>query len=135
MDEELRESLQENLVRPSEIAERIGVRRSAIPNYKRRYPDFPKPVAGSENGGTYWWPEVKEWLDAKGLPAKAGRRKIPSVVYVVSHWYDHDGSTPIKAFRDEGMADEFAKREESRLDARSVRNGYEGFSVDELELD
>jgi len=67
----------EELVGPAEVAERAGVSRSAVAQWRRRYPDFPAPVAvlgagrqapkGMAGGMAVWtWGAVHAWLDATG---------------------------------------------------------------------
>ena len=52
------------------IARRAGVGRAAVSNWRRRYPDFPRPVGGSPTSLTFSWTEVEAWLKATG---KAGQ--------------------------------------------------------------
>ncbi|MFS8521231.1 MAG: N-6 DNA methylase [Micromonosporaceae bacterium] len=51
-----------------DIARLAGVGRAAVSNWRRRYPDFPKPVGGSAASPLYALSEVREWL------ARHGRR-------------------------------------------------------------
>jgi hypothetical protein len=44
------------------IARLAGVGRSAVANWRRRYPDFPKPVGGSATSPTFDRGAVAEWL-------------------------------------------------------------------------
>ncbi len=44
------------------IARLAGVGRAAVSNWRRRYPDFPAPVGGTENSPLFDLAEVKEWL-------------------------------------------------------------------------
>lgn len=34
----------------------------AVSNWRRRYADFPKPVAELHTGPVWWWPSVEAWL-------------------------------------------------------------------------
>lgn len=88
MNEKMKASLRENLVRPYEIAARIGVRPPAVANYQRRYGDYPEPVISDELGmnGTYWWPEVKEWLELHKLPGKPRVRKKDREMIIEFGW-------------------------------------------------
>jgi hypothetical protein len=65
------------LVGPVEIADRTGVSRNAIAQWRRRYADFPAPLAvlggsrtgpkGGSGGMPVWtWPAVYSWLVATG---------------------------------------------------------------------
>jgi type I restriction-modification system DNA methylase subunit len=48
------------------IARLAGVSRAAVANWRKRYPEFPKPVGGSEHSPTFSLTEVEEWLKATG---------------------------------------------------------------------
>ncbi|WP_406357311.1 N-6 DNA methylase [Streptomyces sp. NBC_01635] len=50
----------------SDIAQLAGVRRSTVSNWRSRYEDFPKPVAGSAASPRFDAAEVRAWLKAKG---------------------------------------------------------------------
>jgi type I restriction-modification system DNA methylase subunit len=58
------------------IARLAGVGRAAVSNWRRRYPDFPKPIAGSPASPTFSRTEIEDWLTATGKAdqlATAGR--------------------------------------------------------------
>ncbi|MFF2541676.1 N-6 DNA methylase [Kitasatospora sp. NPDC058063] len=58
------------------IARLAGVGRAAVSNWRRRYPEFPKPVGGSEASPRFSRAEVEAWLTATGKGdqlATAGR--------------------------------------------------------------
>lgn len=58
------------------IARLAGVGRSAVANWRRRYPDFPKPVGGSPGSPTFDRGAVETWLKDTGKAeqlATAGR--------------------------------------------------------------
>jgi len=58
------------------IAREAGVVRAAVSNWRRRYPEFPKPVGGSPTSPTFDRAEVEAWLKATGKAdqlATAGR--------------------------------------------------------------
>jgi hypothetical protein len=60
-----------DLGRPEEItaaaiARLAGVGRAAVSNWRRRYPEFPKPVGGSPNSPTFDRAKVEAWLKATG---------------------------------------------------------------------
>jgi type I restriction-modification system DNA methylase subunit len=60
----------------AEIARLAGVVRSAVSNWQRRYPEFPKPVGRGALGPTFSRTEVEAWLIASGKAdqmATAGR--------------------------------------------------------------
>lgn len=49
-----------------DIARLAGVGRAAVSNWRRRYPDFPKPVAGTTASPLYALAEVEAWLTRHG---------------------------------------------------------------------
>lgn len=51
----------EQLVGTAEIAERVGVGGSVVGDWRRRYPEFPAPVARLAMGALWHWPEVERW--------------------------------------------------------------------------
>jgi len=58
------------------IARLAGVGRAAVSNWRRRYPEFPKPAGGSSTSPTFDRAEVEAWLKATGKVdqlATAGR--------------------------------------------------------------
>lgn len=58
------------------IARQVGVGRAAVANWRKRYPDFPQPMAGESHSPLFSWPEVQAWLvdtGRAGQPAIAGR--------------------------------------------------------------
>lgn len=44
------------------IARLAGVGRAAVSNWRRRYPEFPKPVGGTKNSPTFSRADVEQWL-------------------------------------------------------------------------
>ncbi|HET7013566.1 MAG TPA: N-6 DNA methylase [Streptosporangiaceae bacterium] len=67
-----------DLMTAAAIARLAGVGRAAVSNWRRRYPDFPKPIVGAGNPGspTFSRAEVECWLTATGKAdqlATAGR--------------------------------------------------------------
>ncbi len=55
------------LVGTAEIAERLGVASpEAVYQWKRRYPDFPSPVARLRIGFVWNWPDVERWARKTG---------------------------------------------------------------------
>jgi hypothetical protein len=48
------------------IARLAGVSRAAVANWRKRYPEFPKPVGGSEHSPTFSLTQVELWLKATG---------------------------------------------------------------------
>lgn len=48
------------------IARLAGVGRAAVSNWRKRYPDFPKPIGGSPTSPTFSRSEIVEWLRSTG---------------------------------------------------------------------
>jgi N-6 DNA Methylase len=64
------------LITAAGIARLAGVGRAAVSNWRKRYPEFPKPTGGSPNSPTFDRAEVVTWLNATGKAdqlATAGR--------------------------------------------------------------
>ena len=64
------------LMTAAAIARLAGVGRAAVSNWRRRYPEFPKPVAGGPGSPMFSRVEVEDWLTATGKAdqlATAGR--------------------------------------------------------------
>jgi len=57
----------EQLVGAAEIAARLGVGKSTVVHdWRRRHPDFPKPVAHLKTALIWDWPDVEAWARATG---------------------------------------------------------------------
>jgi hypothetical protein len=57
----------ELLVGASEIARRLKVRRpQVVHTWRRRFVDFPQPVARLELGLVWYWPDVRTWAKRTG---------------------------------------------------------------------
>ena len=57
----------ENLVGAFEIARRLGVARpQVIHEWRRRYSNFPRPVAALKTALIWDWREVNEWAKSTG---------------------------------------------------------------------
>ncbi|MGW4705911.1 SAM-dependent methyltransferase, partial [Streptomyces sp. NPDC004285] len=52
------------------IARLAGVGRAAVSNWRRRHPDFPKPVGGTESSPSFALADVERWLRAQGKLAE-----------------------------------------------------------------
>ncbi|GLZ08228.1 type II restriction endonuclease subunit M [Actinomadura sp. NBRC 104412] len=58
----------------AEISRLAGVTRATVSNWRRRHPDFPQPIGGTEASPSYDRRQVEAWLDARGrLPARSAR--------------------------------------------------------------
>ncbi|MFF9087309.1 N-6 DNA methylase [Streptomyces sp. NPDC014991] len=57
------------------IARLAGVGRAAVSNWRRRHPDFPRPVGGSETSPSFALAEVESWLRAQGKLAEVPLRE------------------------------------------------------------
>lgn len=57
----------EHLVGAAEIAARLGVKRpQVVHDWRRRYEDFPDPVAHLRQALVWYWPDVERWARATG---------------------------------------------------------------------
>ncbi|WP_411106876.1 N-6 DNA methylase [Streptomyces sp. cmx-4-9] len=62
-------------VTAAEVARLAGVGRAAVSNWRRRHPDFPRPVGGSGTSPSFALSEVQEWLRAQGKNAEVPLRE------------------------------------------------------------
>ncbi|MGH3516454.1 MAG: N-6 DNA methylase [Haloechinothrix sp.] len=53
-------------VTAADIARLAGVGRAAVSNWRRRHPDFPRPVAGTESSPRFKLDQVERWLRDQG---------------------------------------------------------------------
>lgn len=60
--------MQDDLVSIHEIAEMAGVTPPAVGNWRKRYPDFPEPVAELRTGPIFRASQVKSWLRKRRVP-------------------------------------------------------------------
>lgn len=57
----------DHLVGAAEIAERLGAARpQVVHEWRRRYEDFPEPVAQLRQALVWNWPEVERWAKTTG---------------------------------------------------------------------
>lgn len=55
------------LVGAAEIADRLGVKRpQVVHDWRRRHPEFPKPVASLKTALIWYWPDVEAWARSTG---------------------------------------------------------------------
>src|SRR5688500_8565852 len=60
----------------SGMAELAGVGRTAVSNWRRRYPDFPVAVGATTNGDLFDLREVEAWLILHGkIPARVSTQQ------------------------------------------------------------
>ncbi|MFD7547160.1 N-6 DNA methylase [Streptomyces sp. NPDC059816] len=57
------------------IARLAGVGRAAVSNWRRRHPDFPRPVGGTETSPSFALTDVEEWLRRQGKLAEVPLRE------------------------------------------------------------
>ncbi|MFE0651298.1 N-6 DNA methylase [Streptomyces sp. NPDC059534] len=57
------------------IARLAGVGRAAVSNWRRRHPDFPKPVGGTETSPSFALSDVEQWLRDQGKLAEVPLRE------------------------------------------------------------
>ena len=70
---------QQALVTAADISRLAGVTRATVSNWRRRHPDFPAPVGGTDTSPAYDLDAVRAWLSARGqLPSgsPAGELRI-----------------------------------------------------------
>ncbi|HET9733189.1 MAG TPA: hypothetical protein VFP54_10990 [Acidimicrobiales bacterium] len=57
----------DQLVGAAEIAARLGASsRTLVNDWRRRYPDFPAPVATLQMGNVWAWADVEAWARRTG---------------------------------------------------------------------
>jgi hypothetical protein len=57
----------DGLVGAAEIADRLGLALAqTVHDWRRRYPDFPSPVAELKMGYVWYWGDVARWAKATG---------------------------------------------------------------------
>ncbi|WP_017582264.1 HsdM family class I SAM-dependent methyltransferase [Nocardiopsis valliformis] len=61
----------EALLGASDIARLTGVKRPAVSNWRRRFSDFPPPVAGAASQPLFSLEQVREWCRVHGKPFEA----------------------------------------------------------------
>ncbi|MEU5955182.1 N-6 DNA methylase [Streptomyces sp. NPDC047525] len=83
------------------IARLAGVGRAAVSNWRRRHPDFPKPVGGTETSPSFGLAEVEEWLRTQGKLGKLG--EVPLKERVWQHLAGHPEG-PVTALLHAGCA-------------------------------
>lgn len=54
------------LVGAAEIAQRLGVRRQVVHQWRHRHEDFPEPVAVLQQAMVWAWPDVEVWAKQTG---------------------------------------------------------------------
>jgi hypothetical protein len=65
-----------DLVGAAEIAERLGLsHRETVHSYRRRYSDFPEPVARLRQALVWSWRDVERWAVKTGRLPKDRRNK------------------------------------------------------------
>ncbi|MGW7070881.1 N-6 DNA methylase [Streptomyces sp. NPDC054855] len=83
------------------IARLAGVGRAAVSNWRRRHPDFPKPVGGTETSPSFALAEIEEWLRAQGKLGALG--EVPLKERVWQHLAGHPAG-PVTALLHAGCA-------------------------------
>ncbi|MFD4478558.1 class I SAM-dependent DNA methyltransferase [Streptomyces sp. NPDC058471] len=83
------------------IARLAGVGRAAVSNWRRRHPDFPKPVGGTETSPSFALTQVEEWLRTQGKLGKLG--EVPLKERVWQHLAGHPAG-PVTALLHAGCA-------------------------------
>ncbi|MGB8946108.1 MAG: SAM-dependent methyltransferase, partial [Streptomyces sp.] len=83
------------------IARLAGVGRAAVSNWRRRHPDFPKPVGGTETSPSFALTQVEEWLRTQGKLGNLG--EVPLKERVWQHLAGHPAG-PVTALLHAGCA-------------------------------
>lgn len=83
------------------IARLAGVGRAAVSNWRRRHPDFPKPVGGTETSPSFPLTEIEEWLRTQGKLGRLG--EVPLRERVWQHLAGHPAG-PVTALLHAGCA-------------------------------
>lgn len=60
----------EQLVGVAEIASRLGCSVQTVHAWRRRYQDFPEPIARLSMGLLWEWPDVSAWAQSTGRGAE-----------------------------------------------------------------
>lgn len=56
-----------DLVGAAEIAERLGLAQvQTVHTWRRRYPDFPTPIAQLRQAMIWSWPDIQDWAKSTG---------------------------------------------------------------------
>ncbi|GGZ24045.1 type II restriction endonuclease subunit M [Streptomyces inusitatus] len=76
------------------IARLAGVGRAAVSNWRRRHPDFPKPVGGTETSPSFPLTKVEQWLRDQGKLAE-----VPLRERVWQQLADHPATTATALIR------------------------------------
>ena len=57
----------DDLVGAAEIAERLGLAQpQTVHSWRRRYADFPEPIAQLQTALIWAWPDVRRWAETTG---------------------------------------------------------------------
>ncbi|MEU6001802.1 N-6 DNA methylase [Streptomyces sp. NPDC047197] len=83
------------------IARLAGVGRAAVSNWRRRHPDFPKPVGGTDTSPSFALAEIEEWLRTQGKLGELG--EVPLRERVWQHLAGHPAG-PVTALLHAGCA-------------------------------
>ena len=79
----------EKILSTKEVAELLGYEPSVVSNWKKRYKNFPEPVATNRPAVCYDIEQVIDWIEARGArmivePEEAHRQYINELRYKVS---------------------------------------------------
>src|ERR1035441_10447737 len=97
------------------IARFAGVGRAAVSNWRRRYPEFPRPVGGSLTSPTFDRAEIEAWLKATG---KADQLATAGQTETGTQWI----SEPERSVTDLQPGDLLARSEEHTSELQSLRH-------------
>lgn len=60
-----------NLLKPEEVASKLGITKTSLPNLRRRETTFPKPIRVSERILRWNEEEIDQWLTNRKEPENA----------------------------------------------------------------
>src|SRR5260221_8927890 len=76
-----------DLVGVAEIAGRLDISRHTVQSWRRRHPDFPRPLAELQAGPVWSWPDVEVWVRHE---RRTGRPRGTEIVATVP-WSGYRG--------------------------------------------
>ncbi|MBO2459858.1 helix-turn-helix transcriptional regulator [Actinomadura violacea] len=89
----------EDLVRATDITQRLGVSRAVVSNWRRRHPDYPEPAQVIATVERWRWEDITAFLNRNGLPRPPGKRKPAPRTYELLR-----NGNPIAEYRSRGRA-------------------------------
>lgn len=125
------------LLGSADIARLTGVRRPAVSNWRRRFADFPSPVAGTSSQPLFALEEVQEWCREHDRPFEAGsadllwqrvRAVVPDVrltEFLAYAAHRLTGEIPPEGPQPPGVVEEWLELGDAVVDADDPRGVFE----------